>query len=447
MKNYLILLTLILFSCQKLNNNFNFNKQQDLKTSQINNNISDSQPSSSQNPSQNLLIANNLKTNKVNPKKIQVALFLPFSGKNKDLGFSLFNTATISLFYNDSNGLIDLVLFDSKDNPKDSEKVFKEIIDKKIKIVIGPIFSSSVEAIEKLALQNNITVISLSNNQNLINKTNKEGGIFISGILPETQIEKIVNYSISQGKLNFAIIAPSNQYGKTITELFKRFVRAKQANFITSEFYDNSFKDLDRVVERTINAFVIPENLKKNKNDKNIVINDYDRIYPQVILIPESGKTASKIIASIKKQNTQERPYQILGTSQWDDKSVYDSNLIDTWFPAPENEKFSNLENFYYKKFDKFPPRIASIAYDMVALIAEIANQKQGQTPAFKDFVEFKNGNINGYQGVDGTFRFLPNGLVQRNLSILKISVTNQAGNWFETIEKGNDSFIDYKKN
>lgn len=445
MKNYFILLTFILFSCQKLNNNFysNSNKDQNLKTSQISDNISKSQPSSSQ----NLLVNKDLSTIRVNQKKIPVALFLPFSGKNKDLGFSLFNSATISLFYNDPNGIIDLVLFDSKDNPKDCEKAFKEIVDKKIKIVIGPIFSNSVEAIEKLARQHNITVISLSNNQNLLNKTDKEGGVFISGILPEAQIEKIVNYSISQGKINFAIIAPSNQYGKTITELFKRFVRAKQANFITSEFYDNGFKDLDRVVERTINAFVLPENLRNNKNDKNIVINDYDRIYPQVILIPESGKIASKIIASIKKQNTQERPYQILGTSQWDDKSVYDSNLIDTWFPAPENEKFSNLENFYYKKFDKFPPRIASITYDMVAVIAEIANQKQGQTPSFKDFVEFKNGNKNGYEGVDGIFRFLPNGLVQRNLSVLKISVTNQAGNWFETIEKANDSFIDYKKN
>lgn len=444
MKNYFILLTLILFSCQKINNSiFNFSKQQDLKTNQISNNINSSQPDASK----NVFVNNNLKTSRVNQKKIPVALFLPFSGKNKDLGFSLFNSATISLFYNDPNGIIDLFLFDSKDDPKDTEKVFKEIIDKKIKIVIGPIFSNSVEAIEKLAIQNNITVISLSNNQNLVNKTSKEGGIFVSGILPETQIEKIVNYSISQGKLNFAIIAPSNQYGKTITELFKRFVRAKQANFITSEFYDNNFKDLDRVVERTINAFVLPQNLRNNKNDKNLVINDYDRIYPQVILIPESGKIASKIIASIKKQNIHERPYQILGTSQWDDKSVYDSNLIDAWFSAPENEKFSNLENFYYKKFDKFPPRIASIAYDMVALIAEIANQKQGQTPSFKDFIEFKNGDKNGYQGVDGTFRFLPNGLVQRNLSVLKISVTNQAGNWFETIEKANDSFIDYKKN
>ena len=440
MKKYLFIIFLVLCSCQKFTK-----KYHEPKLPPISSNPSSSNPSIAND--QGIFLNKNLPVIKTNQKKVQVALFLPFSGKNKDLGFSLFNSATISLFYNDPNGIIELVLFDSKENPKDSEKAFKEIIDKKIKIVIGPIFSNSVEAIEKLARQHKISVISLSNNQNLINKIDKEGGVFISGILPEIQIEKIVNYAISQGKLNFAIIAPSNQYGKTITELLKRFVRSKQGNFITSEFYDNNSKDLDRVVERVIDSFILPDNLSKAKKDKDLVINDYDRIYPQVIMIPESGKIASKIISSIKKQNKEERDFQILGTSQWDDKSIFDSNLINAWFPAPENEKFSDLENFYYSKYEKFPPRLASIVYDMIGLIAEITNRKQGQTPNLSDFINFKNGDKNGYQGVDGLFRFLPNGLTQRNLAVLKITTSSKAGNWFETIEKPNDSFIEYNKN
>lgn len=441
MKKYFLLAFFILFSCQNFNSNF-FEKDRDQPRATISHSTTEF---TINNPK---IISKDLQTLRTNQKKVKVALFLPFSGKNKDLGFSLFNTATVSLFYNDPNGVIELVLFDSKDNPKDTEKSFREIIEKNIKIVIGPIFSSSVEVIDKLARQNKITVISLSNNQNLINKVDNEGGVFIGGILPETQIEKIVNFSISQGKMNFAIIAPSNQYGKTITELLKKFVRSKQGNFITSEFYDSNSKDLERVVERVINSFVLPENLTKGKKDSELVIKDYDRIYPQVIMIPESGKIASKIIALIKKQNKNERDFQIIGTTQWDDKSVYDSNLLGAWFPAPENEKFSNLENFYYSKFEKFPPRISSIAYDAIGLIAQIIDRKQGKEPTLADFVNFKNEQINGYQGVDGLFRFLPNGLIQRNLGVLKISVSSKAnGNWFETIEKPNDQFIEYKKN
>ena len=69
---------------------------------------------------------------------------------------------------------------------------------------IGPIFSTSVEAIEKDAKANQITVISLSNNQQLIGKINNEGGIFIAGMLPEAQIDKIVNYSLQKAKFSFA---------------------------------------------------------------------------------------------------------------------------------------------------------------------------------------------------------------------------------------------------
>lgn len=147
-------------------------------------------------------------------RKIQIALFLPLTGKDKELGWSIYNASTLALFDNDLNNKIELVLFDSKESAEDNQKSFKEIIDRNIKIVVGPIFTNSVLAIEKMARNNEITVISLSNNHELLNKTNNYGGIFVGGIIPETQIDKIINYSMDRGKFNFAVIAPNNQYGK-----------------------------------------------------------------------------------------------------------------------------------------------------------------------------------------------------------------------------------------
>jgi ABC-type branched-subunit amino acid transport system substrate-binding protein len=447
MKKKYLLLILFLFSCQKLKIDQFISKNQTIENKQLGKEVEDFKVVESKGK---FLDSKDLSKININQKKIPVALFLPFSGKNKDLGFSLFNSAMISLFDNDNGGLIELILFDSKENPQDTVKSFKEIIDRKIKIVIGPIFSSSVEAIEKLAKQHKITVISLSNNQNLLNKIDKEGGVFVSGIFPESQIERSVSYAISQGKINFAIIAPNNQYGKTITDLTKRFVRAKQGNFITSEFYSNNSKDpnkdLERSVERVVNSFVLPESITKNKKDKELVFNDYDRVYPQVIMIPESGKIASKIIGLIKKINTQERDIQIIGSSQWDDKSIYDSNLLNSWFPAPDNQKFSNFENYYYQKFNKYPPRISSIIYDLIAMISDISKQKQGLTANPKDFIDYQNQDSFGFNGIDGRFRFLPNGLVQRNLAMLKISVSGKPGNWFETIDPASEILLEYPK-
>lgn len=381
--------------------------------------------------------SNNLFIPPASHRKIPVALFLPLTGKNKDLGWSIFNATSLSLFDNDKNNRLEIVLFDCKENPEDSKKIFKEIIDRNIKVVIGPIFTSTVLAIEKMARDNDITVISLSNNHDLLNKTSKYGGIFVGGIIPETQVDKIINFSIDRGKFNFAVIAPNNQYGKIVTEQMKKFIRSRDGNFITSEFYENNNKDIDRAVEKVINSFGVPT---KSRNRDTSYLSDYDRIYPQVIFIPEAGKALTRIAGSISRLNNEERSFQLIGSSQWNDNSILsDINLLGSWFPAPEDERFRIFEKNYYRSFGKLPPRITSIAYDSILAISKIAEEKTNLKIALQDFVEFNNFKNNGFDGIDGIFRFLPNGAIQRNLAVLQI------GNGkFETIESSIPKFMRY---
>lgn len=374
---------------------------------------------------------------------MKVGLFFPFSGKNRDLGWSLYNAAVMSLFDNDVNHNIELVLIDSKDTPADPAKSIKEIASQEIKLVVGPVFSSSVENVAKDFMNNAISAISLSNNQQLSGKINNVGGVFIAGFLPEQQIDKVVNYAIDHNKINFAILAPNNQYGVTVANMFKRIVKARDGTIITSEFYDQSGNDLNKVVERLVNASMVPARLAEgrgNKLAKNAAIKDSDRTYPQVILIPESGKTLAKITALIKQYNTQEREYQLVGTGQWDDASTLNNeNLSGAWFAAPEHNRFASFEKSYYQTYGKFPPRIASIAYDSVASIAELIDKKGGQLPSIIDFTSYSNSQRNGFSGIDGGFRFLPNGLVQRNLAVLQVS-----GGEFITIDKPAEKFLKY---
>lgn len=386
----------------------------------------------------------NLNTSKVNQKKIKVALFLPFSGKNKELGWHLYNAATLSLFENDVNNNIELVLVDSKDDsPKQAAQAFKEIVNNNIKLVIGPVFSQTAQEIKNDVKQNKITAISFSNNQKLIGEA-KDGAIFIAGFAPEPQIDKIISYAIGKGKFNFAIIAPNNQYGRAIADITKSTVKSRDGIIIASELYDASGKDLEKSVARAINAFEISSKLidpKTKKAKKDVTITTSDRSYPQVIMIPESGKTLSKIAAIIKQLNKDEKDFQLIGSNQWDDISTLnDYNLVGGLFASPENEKFRNFESAYYQLYNKFPPRIASIAYDSVAVIAELIDKKQRQTPTTQDFILYVNPSKNGFEGIDGLFRFLPNSSVQRSLAVLRVGSGK-----FETIEKPNPLFLKYK--
>lgn len=368
---------------------------------------------------------------KIINKKVKVAVLVPLSGKSKELGAAIVNSITLSLFENDQNNDVELVLFDSKDDPSDALTAIKEIAAQNIKVVIGPIFSTSTQSIAKIAKDNNITLLSFSNNQDLMNKPS----VFLMGFLPEQQVERIVSYSISRGKNNFAILAPNNQYGITFSSLIKTMVKKKDGNFITSGLYLNN-SDLDKTVKKTLDAYIISS---RAASKGKAAANDGDKIYADVILVPESGSALFKAASSISKNNNNEREIQIIGSSSWDDASTLnDSNLIGAWFPAPAPEKYREFEKKYYQIYGKYPPRISSIAYDAIIAVIKTIPQSRNRDLKASDFVNYRS-NKNAFEGIDGTFRFLPNGLVQRNFAVLQVGSGK-----FDTIDSPSTMFFKY---
>jgi hypothetical protein len=62
------------------------------------------------------------------------------------------------------------------------------------------------------------------------------------------------------------------------------------------------------------------------------------------------------------------------------------------------------------------PNRLATLAYDGVALAGHLARLKPGG-----DFSADAITNPNGWSGVDGIFRFLPNGRSERALAVIEV--------------------------
>ena len=80
MKKFLPLLVLLLFGCQSVTKIEHKIPEPVVKV-----------PVISESTTHDQFESQNLQTSKIEEKKTPVALFLPFSGKNKDLGWSLFN--------------------------------------------------------------------------------------------------------------------------------------------------------------------------------------------------------------------------------------------------------------------------------------------------------------------------------------------------------------------
>ena len=108
---------------------------------------------------------------------------------------------------------------------------------------------------------------------------------------------------------------------------------------------------------------------------------------------------------------------QFVGTGVWDVPGIgADSMLRGAWYAAPDPARRADFERRYTSTYGRPPHRLATLAYDGVALAGHLARLKPGG-----DFSAEAITNPNGWSGVDGIFRFLPDGRTERALAVIEI--------------------------
>jgi ABC-type branched-subunit amino acid transport system substrate-binding protein len=322
----------------------------------------------------------------------------------------------------------------------------EEVVDKNIKLVVGPIFTNSVEAVSQIAIDNNIVIISFSNNSDLANHK----GIFLAGFSPEQEIDRITSYLIDSGKSNFSIIAPNNQYGIRISKTLREMVEIKDANFVASQFYIRSKKDFSKIANNILRSYIVSKDVdqykeeleqiedKKEREARELEIISEHKIYVDTVLIADSSNKAGRIAKEIRDHNFDGRDIRIIGTSHWDKDLIFSNpNLSNSLFAGPNGKYYEKFKQKYQNVYKKDPIRISSIAYDVTAFVIDLVDDLKGKRPT-SNAITFYNGK-KGYRGIDGLFRFLPNGIAQRNLSVLQINNGS-----FRIIDRAQRRFLNY---
>jgi len=106
-----------------------------------------------------------------------------------------------------------------------------------------------------------------------------------------------------------------------------------------------------------------------------------------------------------------------IGTAPWNEPALYALPALQGGrFAAPDRSGFSSFSGRYQARFGTVPPRVASLAYDAVMLAATLARQYGSQR-----FAETTLTSGSGFAGLDGTFRFRPEGMSDRALAVYEI--------------------------
>src|SRR5207302_6213074 len=136
------------------------------------------------------------------------------------------------------------------------------------------------------------------------------------------------------------------------------------------------------------------------------------------IFIPDGADAVPTVVQNLNANGIDTKRIQLMGTGLWEDPQIFSNPALDgAWYAGPDSTGFRNFSARYRSRYGQDPARTASLAYDAVALVAALT-KTQGQQ-RFSDAVLT---NPSGFTGIDGLFRFRPDGTNQRGLAVMRVT-------------------------
>lgn len=326
--------------------------------------------------------------------KVKAGLILPLSASGNALvaAQSMRNAAEMALA-EFNNPDLQLLVKDDAGSAPGAQQAAQAALDEGAEIILGPLFALTVGPVGRAARARGVPVIAFSTDTNVAAR-----GVYLLSFLPEADVDRIIGYAASQGRRSFAALVPDNAYGSVAEAAFKQAVGRAGGRVIALERYP-----LDRTQMQTP-----VRNVAQAASQAD------------AIFVPDGTDAVPTIVQTLTANGIDTKRVQLLGTGLWEDAQIFSNPLLDgAWYAGPDSTGFRNFSARYRSRYGKDPVRTASLAYDAVALVAALV-KTQGRQRFSDDVLT----NSSGFTGIDGLFRFRPDGTNQRGLAVLRVSPT-----------------------
>jgi ABC-type branched-subunit amino acid transport system substrate-binding protein len=320
--------------------------------------------------------------------QVKVGLILPLSaaGNAGVAAQSMKNAAEMALaeFQNPN---IQLLIKDDGGSAQGAQQGTQQALDEGAEIILGPLFALSVPATAQLARARGVSVIAFSTDSSIAGR-----GVYLLSFLPESDVNRIIDYSASIGKRSFAALLPDNAYGNVVEAAFKQAVGRKGGRVVAFEKYGADRASAARTVAQGLGS-------------------------ADALFIADDGDSVVAVADALTAAGANLRNIQLLGTGLWDNPRVFAApSLQGGLYAAPDPAGFRNFSGRYRTRYGSDPVRTATLAYDAVALVAALA-RTLGQQRFSAEVLT----NPSGFAGIDGLFRFRSDGANERGLAVMRV--------------------------
>jgi branched-chain amino acid transport system substrate-binding protein len=323
--------------------------------------------------------------------KTRIALLLPLSGRAAPIGQAMQQAAEMALFDTGAKELA-LSAYDSGESAETAVEAYRKARLDGAAMALGPLYGTSASALVPLVNQGGMNVVAFSNDEQVAAR-----GVWIMGIAAPPQVRRVVDYAIETGIRRFAAFAPQTPYGQQMAQTMQSYAQQRGAQVVGVEFFDAGSGELSTAARRLADTA---------KGDGKIAV-----------LVPVAPPRLSAALSALAIAGLDNRTTQYIGTGVWDFPGVgAETMLRGAWYAAPDPARRADFERKFLATYGKSPHRLATLAYDGVALAGHLARLKPGG-----DFSAEAITNPQGWSGIDGIFRFLPDGRSERALAVIGI--------------------------
>lgn len=366
---------------------------------------------------------------------LTVAIMVPLTGNNAKLGKSALNAAKMALdkHEKETGEKINYIVVDTKGNPIVTATKTKELIDRGVSVIVGPIMSNSATVAAAMLISHpEITMITPTATDDGIAALGKN--IFQLNITTKALAEEIARYSVQDlGIKDFAILAPISDYGQLMSKYFSETVEKiggtiKFTDYFNANAHDhngqftalrNKYAELKYGSKDSVHTLSQDQQKERESflEDSTVVVGG--------LFVPSMADNIVKIAAEVPFYKIQT---QLLGSNGWYNKKTIKEGgrYVDGGvFSAPyrvniNSDTWKTFSTSYNLKYGIKPGTVVEpLAYDAINLII---NAKSNVTNR-KDINQYLL-SVKDYKGLSGTITINSKFGTNSSATIYKISST-----------------------
>ena len=336
----------------------------------------------------------------------RMAILLPFSAKSSRLreeADSMLKAAELAVFNREDADVL-LMALDTQGTADGSRSATRSAIKSGADVILGPILAGSVKASAREASRSGTPLIAFSTDQTVAGN-----GTYLLSFPPEAEVKRIVDYAASTGATRYAYIGPQSEYGRRVKDEFDGAVRANRGEVTASEIYDGNDISVMQEPAKRLAEFHRQGEIAAKANGGRTPMSY------EAILLPEGGTALRSLAPLFPYYDVDPAKVQFLGTGLWkNDETVREPALNGGIFAAADQDAKRPFLDNYDRSYGDDASRLASLAYDAVAVGAYVADgDPRGRRARAED--------PSGFYGVDGLVRFNPDGTPDRGLAVYQI--------------------------